>query len=172
MGVKLFCSFCGTTTASGSNFCSNCGGSTSSNIDNWAASQPIFDFRRHFMMTFILAGLTAFFWVTQSLFPYNAYGSLMLFGPLPGLLSLVARASFIVSFIIKSKNWLAVSAISSTTSLVLGFLDSTFYGFYQYLHWPLFFTTIFSLSTLITYFYQAKSAGYRPYIIERKQKPW
>jgi hypothetical protein len=167
----MYCQNCGSLLEAGVNFCPNCGTNTNVVANNWGSRDDFFDFRRHFAASFILAALTAFFWITQFLFPNASYGWNLL-APLSSLLSLVARGAIITSFVRKSKDWLAISAISSTSSLAFTMIGSFPYGYYTFLHWPNFFTLIFSLATLITYFVQAKSAGLRPYVIDRNAKLW
>jgi hypothetical protein len=135
-------------------------------VIDFSSLDPRANFRKQFALTFVFALATAFFWLMQSVFPdYTGY---FVFAPISGLLSLTARVSFLVSFLARSANWLAVSAISSTTSLFLGRVGSLPFGGYG-LSWPVVMTWIFSLSTLITYFIQARKVGIKPYVITRNR---
>lgn len=166
----MFCSHCGRAAGLHDRFCQSCGKafnrSPNQIIVDFASMDPRAKFRSQFAWTFILALATAFFWLMQSVFP-NLSG-IAFYGPISGLLSLTARVSFLVSFLARSSNWLAVSAISSTASLLIGLVGTLPYGGYG-ISWPLAFTWIFSLATLTTYFIQARIVGLRPYEIKRSQ---
>ena len=150
----MFCRNCGSQRLYGAAFCTGCGVRLAS----------LSNVRKEFGLTYVFALLTGVFWVTQFIFPTPYFS---LFGPLTSLLSWVARISFLVSFIRANKNWLAVSAISSTSSLALSLLGS-FIVAWPWDSWPSVVTLIFSIATLTTYFIQARRAGVRPYVIERR----
>lgn len=166
----MFCIRCGRAAGLYDRFCQSCGQpmnpSANQRIIDYSAFDPKLKFRSQFGLTFIFALGTAFFWVMQFLFPEEI--GFTLFGGIAGLLSLVARLGFLVSFLAKSSNWLAVSAISSTTSLFLGLIGTLPFGAYPG-GWPTLMTWIFSLSTLVTYAVQARKAGMRPYVVNRKK---
>ena len=151
----MFCRNCGSQSLYGAVFCTGCG----------VRLAAVSNVRREFGLTYLFALLTAFFWICQFIFP--AY-SISLFAPLVSLLSWNARVCFIVSYVRSSKNWLAVSAISSTSSLALWILGGLPFGSGPWDSWPDFMTMVFSLATLTTYFIQARKAGVRPYVIERR----
>jgi hypothetical protein len=163
----MFCTRCGRAAGLYDRFCQSCGlplnPAASQRVIDFSALDPRANFRKQFALTFIFALSTAFFWLMQIIFPSYTFE---LFGLFSGLLSLTARVSFLVSFLARSANWLAVSAISSTTSLFLGLVGSLPFGGYG-LNWPVVMTWIFSLSTLITYFIQARKVGIKPYVITR-----
>lgn len=161
----MFCSNCG-AQATGA-FCSKCGSSNAQGSQASFINHEKTNFRKNFALTFVLALGTAIFWVLQSYVPNSLVVSA--FGPLSSLLSLVARGSVIISFIARSPNWLAVSAISSTSSLLLGVIGASVYGGYTPESWAVTMTWLFSLATLIAYFLQARKIGVRPYVVERRQ---
>ena len=151
----MYCRFCGAPLLAGAMFCTGCGNRL----------QEVNNVRRQFALTYVFALMTGIFWICQWIWPVWSFS---LFGPLVSLLSWVARISFITSYIRASKNWLAVSAIARTSSMTLWILGGLPFGTGPWVSWPDLFTAIFSVSTLVTYFIQAKKAGVRPYVIERK----
>jgi hypothetical protein len=169
----VFCSRCGRAAGLYDRFCQSCGlplnPAVNQRVIDFSSLDPRTDFRRQFALTFIFALGTAFFWLMQLVFP--DYSSMALFGPIAGLLSLTARISFLVSFLARSANALAVSAIASTSSLVIGVLGSLPFGGYG-ASWPLAFTWVFSLATLVTYFIQARKVGIKPYMITRNTRSY
>jgi hypothetical protein len=154
-----YCKKCGAAHLLDDSFCAKCG----SPLFVQKAKSIDRNFRKHFALTFILALLTGFFWFMQR---YSDNSTMSIFAPLSSMLSLVARFSFLVAFLARSKNWLAVSAIASTTSLLLGVVGSIPFGFYD-TDWAIQLTWLFSLSTLIAYFLQARSYGIRPFGLSR-----
>lgn len=160
----MFCARCGFQLQNGQVFCSGCGLQVHWNNPISLERSKSESFRRDFLVTFLLAALTAFFWLSQLIYGEPGYS---LFAPMSGLLSLVSRASFIVSFAAKSKNWLAISAISSTSSIALALAGTAPFGFSSLFQWPTALTILFSIATLISYVVQARNAGVRPYVITR-----
>ena len=155
-----YCIKCGNTYLPSDSYCAACG-------------NPLFlpkpkqvdrNFRKHFALTFVLALLTGVFWFMQR---YTDNSTVGFFAPFSSLLSIGARISFIIAFAARSKNWLAASALASTTSLLLGVVGSIPFGFY-YTDWATQLTWLFSLSTLITYFLQAHSYGIKPFGISKE----
>ena len=162
----MFCPNCGTRMQDST--CAVCRPPMSPVQYSPSFTQDKSRFRRDFALTYWFALGTAIFWVLQSYVPNSLV--LSAFGPLSSLLSLVARGSVLVSFIARSSNWLAVSAISSTSSLVLGVVGASVYGGYTAESWAVMYTWLFSLATLVTYFLQARKVGIRPYVLERKNQ--
>jgi hypothetical protein len=160
----MFCTQCGFQFHPVQVFCSGCGfqlPSSSEANPNLPSNQT---FRQDFALTFALAALTGIFWISQMIYGEPGYS---LFAPISGLLSLFARAAFIVSFAAKSKNWLAISAISSTSSIGFAIVGTAPFGFNAIFQWPTALTILFSIATLISYVLQARNAGVRPYVVTR-----
>jgi hypothetical protein len=118
--------------------------------------------RRDFAVTYVLALMTAICWMAQGpglwfLNPLN----LIYF---PFFLSVVARVSFILSFIRVSFNWLIVSSFASTCSLLVVF------GMQGYLedNLPTRATLIFSIATLASVFILSKKHKKSLIMLDRK----
>lgn len=154
------CTKCGTTYLPTDSYCSKCGNRmfhpTLKRVDR--------NFRKHFTITFVFALLTGFFWFMQR---YVDNSTISFFAPFSALLSIIARVSFIVAFAARSENWLALSALASTTSLILGVVGSIPNGFYD-TDWATQLTWLFSLSTLISYFIQSRNYGIKPFALTKK----
>lgn len=99
--------------------------------------------RRDFAIAYILALLTGICWMAQGpglwfLNPLNLFY-------FPYILSLLARVSFILSFIRVSFNWLVISSYASACSLVIAFVMN---GSALLESAPVLATWIFSFATL------------------------
>ena len=154
------CSNCGSRLLSSDAYCGACGAPVVLADPNRINR----NFRQHFALTFVFALLTGIFWYMQR---YAENSTISLFSPLSSLLSVVARVSFCIAFAVKSSNWLAVSAFASITSLFLGVIGAIPFGYY-YTDWATQLTWLFSLSTFIIYFIQARSYEIRPFAKTRR----
>ena len=105
--------------------------------------------RRDFAVSYLLALCTGISWITQGWVANQP--ALWFLNPLyliyfPHLLSIVARVSFILSFVRVSFNWLIISSYASTASLVISFATV---GFNQE-NPAVLVTTVFSVATLVS----------------------
>lgn len=169
----MFCSRCGRAAGLYDRFCQSCGlplnPAANQRVIDFSSLDPRSDFRRQFALTFIFALATAFFWLMQIFFPVYGYWGFA--GLISTLLSWVSRISFLVSFLARNANWLAVSAISSTTSGFFLLVAAAATGQFP-MSVPLALSLVFSIATLVTYFIQARKVGIKPYVITRNTRSY
>lgn len=163
--VQNFCSNCGTQLASRVKFCPECGKALQTR-EQINSGQYLVGIRKTYLLTYALAGLTGFFWLLQT----GTNNPWLLSVPqlLPLALSWVARVTVVLSFVRQKLQWLAVSALASTTSLVLGLLMQPFSLYFVAV--AEFFTWCFSIATLTSLFLLAKKNGDNPFAFN--QEDW
>jgi DNA-directed RNA polymerase subunit RPC12/RpoP len=145
----MFCQNCSQEMGnSDASYCPNCGTQIQvkqvSGVSNVNKSKGL---RRDFAVSYLLALCTGISWMTQGWVANQP--ALWFLNPLyliyiPHLLSIVARVTFILSFVRVRFNWLVVSSYASTASLVISFATV---GFNQK-NPAVLVTTVFSVATL------------------------
>lgn len=129
-------------------YCPSCGAQVKEKIVSGLPDKvQSITLRREFAVSYVLALCTGISWITQGWFANQP--ALWFLNPLyliyfPHLLSIVARVSFVLSFVRVSFNWLLISSYASTASLVIAFATV---GFNQE-NPATVVTTVFSVATL------------------------
>lgn len=157
----MFCTRCGASVTPAAKFCVKCGTALVQLSGASARAKAAKNaFRKHFALTFALALGTGLFWYLQNYEAGDVYSSFL--SPAWSLLSLVARISIVIAFTTCRPNWLATSAIASTSSIFLAVLGTGHIAQFPQ-EWATSLTYIFSIATIVTYVVQVRKWGLTPF---------